>query len=269
MPFISVFDFDGNMPLNLSRNNLDGIIPFKQDLISAIYKDVLAKLLCFDYALPSDLSEYGRVYFQHPAIGLVQLICSNKGFILDDRYFLEKNREKTLIQFFPKSEFTGLIDFDLNASFFIISQEIDLSMSSFVREANIGIKEYGGKIYLKKPMYEKLFDNSKNRYPIGVRRSHKILNTTDDLIEISHNYSNITKHTLKDFIKNMKNCRCIVESKIVDYNEYGYRGKSIFPKEVFDKYLLDATIIPYDMDERKTKFKSAFEELQEYTKYYL
>ena len=263
LPYISVFDFNGNLPLNLSRNDLDGgVIPFKKELQLDIYKDVIAKLLTTKVSYPSNLENFKETSFYHPSIGIMKLAYSKKGFILINDYFISTNKDKILLQFFPKSEFKKLKNIDTKEGFILLKESEDLSMSSYQYVANIRDFKSGAKLYIDVPMYKKLFDNNYNRFPIGVRRDHIKLNSDNKFIEISYNYSaSLNDFTLDNLKDNMDQCNCIIESKLESI-----KGVSnLYTKELFNQllgnYFDSDTIIPYSITDRRKKFKKAFSDL--------
>ncbi|MCF4101882.1 ATP-binding protein [Gillisia sp. M10.2A] len=270
LPYISVFDFDGNLPLSLSRNNLDGgNIPFKKQLLIEIHNDIIAKLLCIELSLPTDLSEFESKTFYHPAIGSVDLILSKEGYILRNKFFIDKNSDKTLLHFLPKKKFNKLKDFDLKNAFMHISDPNDIAMSYYQSEANISNYNKGAKLYIDKLMYEKLFDDNYNRYAIGVKRDHKIIKSNENFVELAYKYKDAKEFELKELEENLKECNCIIESKLYDLKDHyrEYTDASIL-KSLLDKYFMDFGVIPYKFSERKSKFSLAFQELEYYIKKY-
>jgi hypothetical protein len=268
LPFTSIFDFDGKLPLNLSRNTLDGDIPFKKEFLTAINKDILAKLLTTKVKFPSSIKDFRRQSFTHPAIGNIDYIFSKEGFILKDSFFAKKNSQKTFLHFFPNRDFENLEQLDWKDAFIYFSQKDDLAMSSYQYDANLNNYDTGAKLYLNKTMYDKLFDNNYNRYPIGVRRAHTTPNSSNNHIEVSYKYNNSSSFQLKELEKNLINCNCIIETRLIEMKHQRYLDENKIFETLLKKYFNENTLIPYDIKKRKEKFKLAFEELDYYIKKY-
>ncbi|WP_276167794.1 HD domain-containing protein [Zobellia alginiliquefaciens] len=270
IPFISVFDFDGNLPLNLSRNDLDsGVIPFQKKLKLEIYKDIIAKLLNTKIEFPLNIEKFKNQTFYHPAIGDIKLAFSKEGFILKEKFFSEKNSKRTILYFFPKTGFKSFENFDIKDAFIYLRNEEDLAMTSFQYNANIREYNGGAKLYISRPMYNKLFDNNYNRYPKAVRRDHIELNSDSDFTEISYNYpASSSELNLNDLKNNLHQCNCIIESKLKTIDDSIGKNSSKIFSELLNKYFNKISIIPYSLQERKETFNLAFSELDYYMKKY-
>ncbi|KQB37347.1 ATP-binding protein [Flavobacterium aquidurense] len=268
LPFVSIFDFNGNLPLNLSRNNLDGgVIPFRKELQTEIYKDVLAKILTTEIKFPPNIKDFKIQKINHPAIGDFELLFSKRGFILKHNFFIKKNPDKTLLIFLRKKEFKFLSEFDIKDSFIFLSNEKrDFSMTDYQYQANV-YSYYGAKLYTNKLMYDKLFDDYYNRYPVTVKKNHQIKNSSSENIELSYNYFN-DEFILNELETNLSSCNAIIETKLNRING----SLNIDSSDIFEKLMLELLnnfdVIPYDMKERKEKYKSAFLELDYYIKKY-
>lgn len=260
-PLISVFDFNGNLPLNLSRNSLDGLLPFKDLIIKDIYKDFIAKLLTFEIKPLSNIEDFKDKSFNHDSIGSVKLIFSKEGFIIRDRFFSKQIPNRTLLTIFPNSSFVNFSNFDTKDSFIYVKEKDDLAMSSFQYQANIKDFNGGAKLFLDNSMYKKLFNNSYNRYPIGVRREHEVINSNDNQIEISYKYTSQSKFSLNDLSNNLTNCNCIFESNLKAINNSINFDSHKILYNLFKRYFDNSPIIPYSIKDRKEKFKLAFKEL--------
>lgn len=64
IPNIVVFDFDAKLPLTLDRRDVDGILPFEDELFKEISKDIVSKMLLFEIKF----DENGRLNLSHPAL---------------------------------------------------------------------------------------------------------------------------------------------------------------------------------------------------------
>lgn len=250
-PLISVFDFNGNLPLNLSRNSLDGLLPFKDTIIEDIYKDFIAKLLTVEMEPLLNIQDFKDKFFYHESIDSIKLIFSKEGFILKDSFFSSQIPNRTLLTVFPNSNFEHFSNFDIKDSFICLKGKDDLAMSSFQNIANIRDFNGGAKLFLYNSMYKKLFNNSYNRYPIGVRREHKVINSNDNQIEISYKYTSLSKFSLNELSNNLTNCNCIFESSLKAINNSISFNSHKILYNLFKRYFDNNPIIPYSINERK------------------
>jgi hypothetical protein len=269
LPFISVFDFNGILPLNLSRNKLDGVLPFLKELQTEIYKDLLAKLLTttINYPMSGDWDMKNK-YFFHPAIGKIPIIFSKNGFILKTNFFLNKNFNKTLLEFSPKNDFKKLFNFDIKDSFIYLLDNTDFSMTDYQYHINIYNYSSGAKMFLDKIMYKKLFDRDYNRYPLTVRKNHKLISSNENNVEVTYNFKN-SKFTLTELNENTLGCNYIVESKVGEITGVDYLLSSNIFDRLQDYFFKDDEIIPYEIEKRKKKFSLLFNELDYYIKKYI
>ncbi len=265
IPLISVFDFDGKLPLNLSRNDLDDKLNFETELKTEIYKDLIAKILTKNIEYPTQIKEY---YINHPAISnrySIKLIFNKNGFILKNKFFISMIKKEKLIKVYPISKEMNLSKLDIKDTFLEIIGHDQIAMSNYVDSANISS---GGKLFISKEMYDKLFDNKYNRYPIGVRRDHKVLNSTEKFVELIYDF-NDSKFSLNDFNENLEYCNCIIECNLETANKtFGLESEEIL-YDLFKEYFGDNCIIPYSLEERKRVFSKAFKELDYYIKKYI
>lgn len=270
LPYISIFDFNGNLPLNLSRNNIDGELVFKDQLIVEIYKDLIGKLLLHPInqsVLTNNFSKNELLNFNHPSTDNIDILFSKKGFILRSNYFKEKNKNASLIQISPK-EIDNIL-FDIKDSFIDIREKEDISMSSYQYQMNLNSLQSGGKLFFESSMHKKLFDNAYNRYPVGVRRNAKLINESEGFVEINYNYE-AGNFELKELVSSLKMCNYILEtntSEIMPTREINTSEKIL--TEQLDILLEGNPFIPYDINERKIMFAKAFDVLKNYQEKYL
>jgi hypothetical protein len=270
LPDISIFDFDGRLSLSLSRNNIDGELPFQDKLVTEIYKDLIAKLLVSELNSPMNgnlLSLNKELSFFHPAVGEIDILYSNSGFILRTQYFKEKNQDRTWLKLSIKKEGNYPINLDCKDTFVSIINDGELSMTNYYYTMNLGDLESGGKLFLGKSMYDKLFDERMTRYPKPVKRDHKLINSSENFVEINYKHGqNI--YNLDEIQDHLSYCNYILESSVREIVRGELNTSEHILNEQLEIYLGGMNIIPYDIEERKAKFKRAFRELKDYLKKY-
>jgi hypothetical protein len=100
-PHVQVFDFDGNLPINLGRNSLDTkFLPFEDQILNLVYLDYLEKLISHDTVVniteDKVVKGSGKI-INHPFLNenfqySSDFIYSKQGFILKSRKFIENIR---------------------------------------------------------------------------------------------------------------------------------------------------------------------------------
>lgn len=271
LPFISVFDFNGNLPLNLNRNHLDErVIPFRERLISEIYKDVIAKFLTLDVSFPfQDNLRISNQKFSHSSIKDTDIIFSKDGFILKHDFFIKKNLNHPLLEISPKKDFHSLKNFNIKNSFVFILGNQDFSMTDYQYHANIYYYQ-GAKFFIRTSMYKKLFDDNYNRYPLTVRKNHTVISSYDDNTEISYYNYQGGIFSLDELSENLVGCNYIIESKLAELStDLTYVSINILNSLLEDYFKDSDAIIPYDLQKRKEKFSHIFSELDSYIKKYI
>lgn len=262
VPYISVFDFNGKIPLKLNRNNLDqGLLPFENELLIDIYKDFIAKLLCEEYKFDKINGKLFKNKFYHPSTGIIDLIFSKDGFILNNKFFKHNNGNRTLLELHLNSDFNLKSPIDIKDSFICTNNlNKDYVMTDYMEKVNLRNYSGGAKLFIGNEMYSKVFDNNFNRYPLGVRRDHTILNTNEKYTEIQYRYSE-SDFSINELNEILNHCNCIIETKLYSYENFVNIFYSIELNELLEDYLSNDCVIPYEISERKKKFPKAFDEL--------
>lgn len=269
LPSIAVFDFEGKLPLTLNRDNLDGgILPFKEELVNEIFKDIIARLLTWNVESPINGDTVVVNKFSHPAIPDCEILFSKEGFIINHQLFILKNHTRPLLELSLKSEYKSLEKIEVNDGFIRIRHSRHLAWYDYQTEADIQNYDSGAKLYLPRMIFEKLFSPSSNRYPQKVTGNYQILNSNENFVELSHIY-NSDSFSLVDVEQNLARCNFIVESGLIDFRSlFNFDSTGVFEKLMIE-YFSAVKVIPYDFEVRKVKLKDAFDKLNYYIQKYI
>lgn len=266
LPYISVFDFDGKLTLDLSRNRIDGNVPFEKELITEVFNEAIAKLLLYPIHSPFQekiFSTKNPLKFEHPSFyNSLRVIYSKNGFILNTNYFTEKNKAKPLLKFSTRMGCEFPQGFNAKDAFIEFLEKDDVTMSSYSYNVNLNTLSSGGKLFLDRSLYDKLFDLKKNRYPMPVKRHHKLLNENEDFVEISYGFDNGI-FELNDLSNTLNSCNYVMETLVNEVHNIAFEGIQYFNRQL-QILLNNEPVIPYDIADRKSLFASAFSKLEKY-----
>ncbi|GAA0061923.1 HD domain-containing protein [Clostridium sp. CTA-1] len=297
LPSVSVVDNDANLPLNLDRNGIsDDKLPFENDLVTDIYKDIISKLL-----VSKSISELHKGYLIikdtkliHPSIGRAyvmsgvlkshELLLSKRGFNILHSHNIKKLNLKSINKIWIDNKVERLTDSKLisNLESIVVTDESLTSIQKFKEaiessDINLG-KKYditNKRIFIKKKDFDYIFEDGKKRMTASFRKDIKIENKSENWYCIT--YGNIPKTNLdiNDFEKNTKTINLFVEYYYKEntdddmYNGYSrYYYKCTILEDIMDKYISEEEYIPYDIKKRRNTYKEAFKELSKYMNKY-
>lgn len=264
-PHLLIDDSQGNLPLSLNRNSLDSFfLPFEADLFEDVSKDFIAQILM------SQISSVEiRKYSIHPHY--IELLYLADGFSLVFDYFINKIQDKRVLRILTKHDNTIK-----NASI-ILEQSEKLIIYPLFNQLDYlrgqkdrivpNVEAY---ILLLKERYTDYFEYEL-RLPVWLKNRHKVQWQNDKFIAYSMNNF---KSTISLFIENEfgllmdqidNNIQSLQEVPIRNLN---VKKGGVILDRLFEKYIGNNVIIPYDMEERKKTYPLAFEELKKYMKDY-
>ncbi|MGK4569078.1 hypothetical protein [Flavobacterium sp. 3HN19-14] len=232
-------------------------------MIEDIYRDLIAKLLLTPVDSPYDgdtFSASRSKSFSHKSIGSINILYCKQGFILRAKYFKDKNKNRKALVISPMTEQAATMSFEDKGYFIDIKTQENIAMSSF--KYRINLSDMHGNLFLEKEMYKKLFDDFYNRYPISVRRYHKILSDDNSFVKINY-YFEKDGYKLSEQIRVLKSCNYILETQLNNVI-FSINSSDEILSNLLDNYLEGASFIPYDLAERKITFAKAFENLKYY-----
>jgi hypothetical protein len=264
-PHILIEDSQGNLPLSLNRNRLDSyLLPFEEELYEDIACDFIARLLM--YPISSEVIKKDSI-FPHNA----DFLYLANGFSLAVNYFIGKLQNKTLLRILTRdssviknsslilSRYPNLIIFPL------FSQLYNLRGQGDKVAPNVN-----SHILLKKQRYQAYFEEER-RIQKSLINKHKTQWENDKYVAYTMNsyQSQLSLFDENEFGKIIdlldKNIQSIQEIPL-SYLQIKKGGTIL--NQLFEKYIDNNVIIPYDMEERKKLYPLAFEELKEYMKDY-
>ncbi|MCE5284523.1 MAG: ATP-binding protein [Pelosinus sp.] len=280
-PYVSVTDYDGNLPLTLDRNNLDSDrLPFEEELVTDICCDIVGKSLSMKdiTCLKNGQVILEKIEIDHPALEAnywetnseAELILFKHGYCLCNSYNIQTlGKEKITFlwinqhceQFeneeifedvvLKKNKLNAIADF---------SNIMDKSVLSIGKDHMIN----GCRICIPLKRYNYLFEKGKKRLRAGFTKNIQKEFQTSKWVSLTWGNVDNTKCSSEYLDKNYKNFDIMIEyyidTKPIPKNE----GKKELLSPILKKYINSNVIIPYSMEERVNKYKKAFKELDKY-----
>ncbi|MFE6078784.1 ATP-binding protein [Paenibacillus sp. NPDC057886] len=292
-PSIMVKDYESNMPLTLTRDELagDGELPFEKELSQSLILDMMGKLVTLKMNTVG--LGYNITYFRHPILrpqekvddlrkgsmkGEGLLVLSKKGYFLPHPHNIRKLKTNKIVRIWSKTtqelsykiwsylESAMVSTYSLSKSIELVKNE--LYEKSFMHDFRIvsnriylpkqlGLDLMNGKIKMRKDIWDKLKIEKEQEHMICIILNNPPPATIDDSFFESEDGLNVD--TLIEIF--------IAPKKIRKYNkddrEKIERINKYF-EEVLDHCFEEEVFIPYELKERRDKYPRAFEYLSEY-----
>lgn len=246
LPSVSVVDNDANLPLNLDRNGIsDKKLPFEKELVSDIYKDIIAKLL-----ISKDISKIEgntiivkNTQLSHPAIndgyGIGQplesheLLLTKVGFNILHHSTIRNLKRKCISKIWISGRTEVIDDSELVSKIdqIVVSKENITSIQRFKQVIDINSKINLGhdynvnniRVFIKKENYNYIFENGKNRMRAGFVNSMIIESESENWYCITYGDVPETKLNIQDFERNSIDINLFIEyyfNPIQDFSKY-------------------------------------------------
>ncbi len=264
-PHLLIEDPQGNLPLNLNRNSLDSVLlPFEEELYEDVSKDFIAQILVAPIS-PNVIKKHSI----HPHN--IEFLYFVDGFCLLSDYFIDKIQNKTILRILTRSDTiikdTSLI---LNKSANLILYPLFGQLYNLRGQKDKVVPDTEAHILLLKQRYENYFDYDL-RIPKWLKNRHEIQWKNDKFISYSMN--GFKSQTSLFFENEFDTIIDQIDSNIQSIQEIPTiylnikKGGTVLNR-LFEKYIGDNVVIPYDFEERKKAYPLAFQELKDYIKDY-
>ncbi|WP_141503285.1 hypothetical protein [Paenibacillus luteus] len=293
MPSVAVLDYEGSMPLTLTRDKLDGDseLPFEKELFQSLILDMLAKLIMRKPNSAKLVSD--TTYFNHPIlranrivdedgkrvlVGEESLILSKAGYCLPYTRNIKKLKTNKIVQIWTKTsqklsctiwsylEYAILCNHPISHSNQLVKNT--LYESSFIHDFRIdskriylpkqlGVALLNGGIEMRKDIWSRLKMEKELGNMVSIIMNNPPSATIDDSFFESENGLKVDA-LIEIYIspKKFRKFNNHDKEKIEELNKY--------VEEVLDKCFADEVFIPYDLKERRKKYPQAFKYLSEY-----
>jgi len=260
-------DPEGLFPIKLDRNDIDcNILPFEKELLSEVAKNFVACILNLEVDTDKGIK---KINLGVNVNGSTTVLFSKYGYTFNIDYFCDKWQKDnfSLVRLLSRSGIinSSILKFDGLIFYFEHDNNMKLSFSE-----RYVAPQCGGRIILKLTDYKKFFNYDKNRISLSARRLHRVEYQNEKFIIYTVFNAN------KSFILNSKDDLNIIEEldinissiQEVPYSFLKSTGRYLKSGEILhdllEKYIGDDVIIPYNIEERRQKYKKAFEELAAY-----
>ena len=268
-------DSEGLFPIKLDRNDIDcDELPFEKELYEEVAKSFIAYIL----SLKINITEKVQNIKLKNVNEETMVLFAKDGYAFNIDYFINKLQKMnfTLIRVVMShhSIKSSILKHE-NCVFFLENGQIKLSGSG-----QLVAPKCGGRVIISQMNYSNLFRyHLTDRIAVGAKNNHKVEHENDEFVIYTiYSFKNPPRVLTEHNLNIMTGCHTEIESiQEVSYKflqmtigQYSWNQKSIYLQsgeilhDLLTKYIGDEVIIPYDMTERKQKYKKAFEELAVY-----
>lgn len=260
-PHLLIEDSIGNLPLSLNRNRIESYsLPFEKDLYQDVAKDFVAQLLI----KPISLETIKKIsVFPHN----VDFLYSASGFSLALDYFINNLEDKNLLRILTRND-TEIknIDLFLNKYPNLIISPLFSQLWNLRGQGEKVAPNVNSHIILKKQRYKEYFEEER-RIRNWLISSHKRKWQNDKFVSYTmYGYQStlslFDENEFTDIVNVIDNDIQSIQEIPIKYLPAKKSG--IILNDLFEKYIGDNIVIPYDLKERKKLYPLAFEELKDY-----
>ncbi|MDT5268658.1 MAG: molecular chaperone HtpG [Acidobacteriota bacterium] len=278
-PKISLFDVYGELPLNLQRTHLSGMIPFKSELIKDVCRDILAYMMVYTPKQTPTINELckGDLLLKYPGIALqrtwyfytAQGISTfsdwnYRELSLSNLFLVTTNEESRLKDLLGEEVSNPIISVPRRVSSEYTPNVLHLINNDFPQS-------YGRRILLSRGKYEKMqkegtpdADTKLNGYTTEWKDERWLLLRKGGCPTFDFEFDKISRMA----VRTQDDCLAII---------YPHGSKHIFTAPVLNvepqsmsqleeawRSIIKFPYIPYDRETRKTKLAHAYKELWPY-----
>jgi hypothetical protein len=241
-PHLSITDPSKKLPLSLNRNSLEiKRLPFEQELMEDIAKDFIAQLLTAPISLSNLQNKYTIIPHRTNFLYLA------KGYTLSSSYFINKMRNN----YYWLNVYTR----DLH---FVCSNVDEYAVFKIIDPSKKLNNLNNGYVMMSEKKQDQLVWKNKEIFKSS---NHKIISGY-------YHYSFCNYKEKSNIFKIFKGTKKILLIQEIPFTHTTSQYEGNILNKLFEKYFNNNFIIPYEMEERKIKFRSAFEELADYIKDY-
>lgn len=267
-------DSEGLFPIKLDRNDIDcDKLPFEKELFEEVAKSFIAYIL----SLPIDISEKVQNIKLKNVNEKTMVLFSKNGYTFNIDYFCDRLQKNnfSLVRLLTKTDAVNcsILKYD-GCIFYLENRELTISRGL---EASVAPK-CGGRILITSQKYNDFFNLDKKRLLKRVIKNHSIEHDDKFAIYTIYNFKNPPVLLVEDNLNIIEKFHPEINSiqevpysflnkdrrAYHNYIEDGHLQSGKILYSLLTKYIGNDVIIPYDMTERKQKYKKAFEELAIY-----
>jgi len=269
-PSLLFEDPEGLFPIKLDRNDIDcNILPFEKELYKEVAKNFIAYILNLEINVDKEIKHINlSTNFNANTVTLF----SKDGYTFNIDYFyniLQKNNSSSssLVRILKNAGSINSTILRFSDILFYFEHDNHMKLSS--SEGYVAPR-CGGRIILRLRDYKKFFTWENKRITSAAKNLHRVEHQNEQFIIYTVYGANkppilISKENLNIIEQLDKNIRSIQEipfSFLKSNGRYLESGEILY--NLLTEYIGGDVIIPYDIEERKRKYKKAFEELAVY-----
>lgn len=293
IPLVMVKDYDGNLPLTLDRDRIYGDLPFKEELVEDICKDILAQL----FQLPTlEFDSYGNFKiinttlnhysleigsYAFPVIEESELLFLKNGSCLVHSYNIDKLGLKKINKLWINDLEDNFINNENQINGIIFTERKPNAITDFknvIENKYLSLDKYyeikGKRIIISKDRYKYLFD--KDRLKTSFKREVEEKKIGKNVVCLEIGKTDGDNYDFEIFDDNFDKfglyCEYFIGEKVDRKTVEYYRHNKEDLIDIFSgvlKEILDGKVlIPYNIQDRKKIHPKALEELSIYLQKY-
>jgi len=305
LPQISIFDYNAVLPLTLDRNNFSDKLSFSTDLLTDLYKDLIAYILVFDknsyvenkkiFIKNSRLDHPGiknnnsYTYYHEALYGnnryqisperysflkyfINLMLISKKGFILNYNYFIQKLKSVNAILMQLESLPKDYLGLDIQDRFILITDNKINAIGDYL--IAIEASNWNSETEIFDPFNSRIFLKTE-KYKYLFKSDKKRMTTwLNNKCEVQFEEAGFTCLHLDNPKSSLINNAFLKKNaKNVHFiREYEiicpFEG-DVLLNNLLEKYIGNDVVIPFTVEERRKKYPIAFKELKGYMEKYI
>jgi hypothetical protein len=265
-PSLLINDPDGNLPLTLDRNKVDGTLPFREDLIQELSKDFVASALCTDVNLSLPIGS-----LKNQGLNNASVLYSKEGFTLMIDYFLDLLLDSgfRFVNVITSNKTLPFSSIEIADNTVIIPETTELLQITY---AKTKVYPAGGHVMLHRQKYAELFDPKMNRVSKRLKRLHRVEPSPKGLVVYSIDKETPRSAFFDKLLKKYGSQVVSIQELVLPYPRNYYDRWNLRAGKILsltlEKYFGSKAIIPYDLKARRKKYALAFKELSKYMEFY-
>lgn len=265
IPTILISDNEGNLPLTLNRNELDGELAFIKDLVKDLSKDFIARALLLEINPLNHVTK--RMKFWPNSVD-VAFLKDGFTFLID--YFLNvlKPQDYKLIERIDSRSTLKCHPNELEPKLVLAHQaETNISVPALMELIDPSGK-YGFVVTTKR--FESLFGSYDSRiadFARALKKSGEVRYSDSSFVFFATNINEYESEAIiKLFDDDFLRTQSVI--RMTDLDQLPTHKSGEILNNLLEAYIGPNVIIPYDIEQREKFYPLAFEELKEYCKKY-
>jgi molecular chaperone HtpG len=266
-PSLLIDDPDGNLPLTLDRNKIDGSLPFRERLLRELSKELIASFLCAKIDPTVGIRRTTSKGINH-----ADVIYTSNGFTFLIDFFLERLLDSgfRFVRILTPDRILPLPATEIMEDTAVIPKTQEILQIAYAAEY---VYPNGGRVMLHQNKYDELFDPNKKRVSNRLKRLHRIESSARGLVVYSIDSNTQPSKFFTHLLKKYGPLVVSIQELEFPFPRAYYEWWSLKAGDILTslckKYFRSNYIIPYDWKARRKAYPLAFKELAEFMEPYV